>query len=108
MPDRPGAQYRDHPNAIAGHAAMPRPLADYADFQFLTQCPTPACKFRRFPVAPVAAARPGITVADALGRLRCQDCNARPEIVLLARERLGTGEEIVALRIEADSWKPMR
>jgi len=59
MPDRPGAQFRDHPHMVAGRAAMPRPLADFAGYEFATQCPLPACRFRRFPVAPIAAARGG-------------------------------------------------
>jgi hypothetical protein len=106
--DRPGAQFQDHPNMLAGRAALPRPLVEFAAFEFATQCPTPACKFRRFAVAPIAEARPGLTVADALARLRCRDCGEAPEIVLLCRERLGTGEESLALRIEADAWKPLR
>jgi hypothetical protein len=108
MPDRPGAQFADHPNVIAGRAAMPRPLADFAAYEFVTQCPTPACQFRRFPVAPIAARRPGLTVADTLARLRCQGCGARPEIVLMTKDRLGTGEESIALRIEADAWRTVR
>jgi hypothetical protein len=66
-PDKPGAQFQDHPNMVAGRAALPRPLADFAAYEFATQCPTPTC---RFPVAPIAARWPGMTVADALTRLR--------------------------------------
>ncbi len=108
MLDKPGAQYRNHPNMAAGRAALPRPLAEFAGYEFATQCPTPACRFRRFPVAPIAAARPGITVADALARLRCSDCGARPEIVALSKPSINAGETWLALRIEADAWKPLR
>jgi hypothetical protein len=80
MPDKPGAQFQDHPHMAAGRAAMPHRLADYADFQFLTQCPSPACRFRRFPVAPVVAARFGITATDALARLCCRDNSPLPRL----------------------------
>jgi hypothetical protein len=51
---------------IAGRAALPRPLVDFCAYEFATQCPTPACRFRRFPVAPIVAARPELSVAEAL------------------------------------------
>jgi hypothetical protein len=105
MPDKPGAQFQDHPNTGAGRAALPRPLAEFAAYEFATQCPTPTCRFRRFPVAPIAARRPGLTVADTLARLRCQSCGARPEIVILMKDSISGGVESVALRIEADSWR---
>jgi hypothetical protein len=84
---------------------MPRPLRDFADYPFATQYLTPACRFRRFPVAPIAAARPGITVADALARLRCRDCGQPPEIALLVKDSVSGGAESLALRIEADRWR---
>jgi hypothetical protein len=90
-------------------AALPCcPLADFADHEFAMQCPTAACRFRRFPVALIAAARLGFTVADALTRLQCRDCGARPEIVLLVKDSVDGSAESLALRIEADWWKPMR
>jgi hypothetical protein len=79
MTDKPGVQFHDHPNMTAGRAALSHRLANFADHEFATQCPTPACRFRRFPVAPIAEARPGITVAEALARLRCVDCGEAPE-----------------------------
>jgi hypothetical protein len=103
--DKPGAQFQDHPNLVAGCAAMPRPLANFAGYEFTTQGPTPACRFRRFPVASIAAGRPGLTVADALARLQCQGCGARPEIVLLVKDSISGGAESIALRIEADAWR---
>jgi hypothetical protein len=108
MPDRPGVQFHDHPNMVAGRAALPRLLADFVDHEFGVQCPTPACRFRRFPVAPIVAAQPAVMVGEALARLRCQDCGEPPEIVLLTRERLGVSAESLALRIEADAWRPSR
>jgi hypothetical protein len=78
MPDKPGAQFQNHPNMIAGRAALPQPLAAFAAYEFATQCPTPTCRLRRFSVAPIAARRTGLTVADALARLRrlgsCANC----------------------------------
>jgi hypothetical protein len=108
MPDKPGAQYRDHPNMVAGRAALPRSLADFAAHEFATQCPTAACRFRRFAVAPIAARRPGLTVADTLARLRCQSCGARPEIVLLMRNSISDGAECLELRIQDDARRPIR
>jgi hypothetical protein len=108
MPDRPGAQHHDHPNALAGRATLPRLLADFVDHEFGVQCPTPACRFRRFPVAPIVAAQPAVTVGEALGRLRCGDCGERPEIVVLMKTNISGGAECMALRIEADAWKPLR
>ncbi|MGG5890187.1 hypothetical protein ACLF3G_24010 [Falsiroseomonas sp. HC035] len=108
MTHRPGAQFQDHANMVAGRAALPRPLSDFEDFQFATQCPSPACRFRRFPVAAIAASRPGITVGDALARLRCQACGQPPEIVALSKPSVNAGETWIALRIEADQWKPVR
>jgi hypothetical protein len=108
MPDKRGAQFQDHPNVIGGRAALPRPLAVFAAYEFAMQCPTPTCRFRRVPVAPIAAARPALTVADALARLRCRDCGARPEIVALSRPSLNAGEEFLVIRCEATRWKPMR
>ncbi|MGK7871719.1 hypothetical protein [Falsiroseomonas sp. E2-1-a20] len=107
-PPRPSAQFDDHPNVVAGRAALPRPLEDFAAYEFATQCPTPACRFRCFPVAPIAEARPGVTVAGALAELRCRDCGEPPEIVLLTKDSLSGSAEGLALRIEADPWKPLR
>jgi hypothetical protein len=70
--------------------------------------PTPTCRFQRFPVAPIAARRPGLTVADTLARLHCQGCGARPEIVLLVKNSISGGAESIALRIEADAWRPIQ
>jgi hypothetical protein len=82
---KPGTQFQDHPNVVVGRAAMPRPLAKFAACEFATQCPTSTCRFRRFPVGPIVAARLGITVADALARLRCRDNFPLPR---LRRSRL--------------------
>jgi hypothetical protein len=49
MRDKPGASSPDHPNLVAGRAALPRPLADLAAFE---------------PTTPIASARPGITVDE--------------------------------------------
>jgi hypothetical protein len=95
----------ESPTRAAGRAALPRLLADFFDYEFAVQCPKPACLFRRFPVGPIAAARPGITVADALARLRCQDCGQAPEIVGLSRPTVNAGETWLALRVEADRWR---
>jgi hypothetical protein len=54
-------------------------------------------------VAPIAARRPGLTVADTLARLRCQGCGARLEIVILMEDSISGGAECLALRIEANS-----
>jgi hypothetical protein len=48
MPDKLGAQFHDHPNTVTGRAALPRLLADFIQYEFVVQCPTPACRFRRF------------------------------------------------------------
>jgi hypothetical protein len=37
MPNKPGAQFQDHPNMIAGRAAMPRLLADFVSYKFCVQ-----------------------------------------------------------------------
>jgi hypothetical protein len=65
MPDKPGEQFQDHPNTVAGRAALPRPLAEFAAHEFATQCPTATCRFRRFPVAPIVAARLDVLLAVA-------------------------------------------
>jgi hypothetical protein len=56
--DKPGAQYRDHPNMVAGRAALPRLLADFVSHGFGVQCPTQACQFQTVPAgeAPFASA----------------------------------------------------
>jgi hypothetical protein len=108
MPDRPGSQHQDHPNMVAGRAALPRLLADFVAHEFGVQCPTPACRFQRFPVAPIVAALPAVTVGEALVRLRCQDCGERPEIVVLMKTNISGSAECIALRIEADAWRPIR
>lgn len=72
MHGKPGSQYRDHPNMAAGRAALPRPLADFANHEFAVQCPTFSCRFRRFPAARIAEAQAGITVGEAL-----PGCDAR-------------------------------
>lgn len=95
----------EHPNRVAGRAALPRPLADFADYEFGVQCPSPACRFRRFQAGPIAAARPGITVGEALARLRCADCGKPPEIVGLSKSSVSGGETWLALRVEADAWR---
>jgi hypothetical protein len=82
MPDKPGAQFRDHPNMADGRDALPRPLAEFATYAFATQCPTPACRFRRFPVAQIAAA--------------------------LSLPSMNAGETWLALQIEADRWRSIR
>jgi hypothetical protein len=105
---RPGSQLRDHPNMVAGRAALPRLLADFVDHEFGVQCPTPSCRFRRFPIAPIVAAQPAVTVGEALARLRCSDCDKPPEIVGLSKPSVNAGEIWLALRIEADAWRPIR
>jgi hypothetical protein len=106
MTHRPGAQFQDHSNMVAGRATLPRLLADFVDYG--VQCTTPACRFRRFPVAPIVAARQDDTVGEALGRLRCGDCGKPPEIVIMTKESLNAGAHCLALRIEADSWRSIR
>jgi hypothetical protein len=93
---------------VAGRAALPRLLADFVDHEFGVQCPTPACRFRRFPVAPIVAAQPAVTIGEALARLRCGDCGEPPEIVILTKATLNAGAECLALRIEAHAWRPIR
>ncbi len=68
---------------------------------------TPACRFRRFPVAPIVAACQDVTVGEALARLRCQDCG-QPEIVLLIKDSISGGAGSIALGIEAHNWRPIR
>jgi hypothetical protein len=108
MSDRPGAQFQDHPNMVAGRAVLPRPLADFAAYELATQCPVPTCRFRRFPVAHTAAAGPGVTVAETLDRPRCQDCGEAPEIAALSLPSVNAGVTWLALRIKADAWRPIR
>jgi hypothetical protein len=93
---------------VVGRAALPRPLADFVDYEFGVQCPTPACRFRRFPVASIVAAQPAVTVGEALARLRCQDCGQPPEVVGLSKPSVNAGENWLALRVEADAWRLIR
>lgn len=72
MTDCFGARFQSHPNMVADRAALPRLLAG-----FVAQYSTPACQVRRFPVAPIAAARQDVTVSETLARLRCPDCGQR-------------------------------
>jgi hypothetical protein len=92
----------------ASRAALSHRLANFTDHELASQCPTRDCRFRRFSVAPIAEARFDIIVAEALARLRCAECGEAPEIVLLVRDSISGGVESIALRVEADAWRPMR
>jgi hypothetical protein len=52
--------------------------------------------------------RQDVTVGEALTRLRCQDCGKAPEIVELSKPSVNAEETWLALRIEADTWRPIR
>ncbi|MGK7871658.1 hypothetical protein [Falsiroseomonas sp. E2-1-a20] len=108
MPDKPGAQFQDHPNMVAGRATRPRALADFAAYQFATQCPTPALPLPALPGGADRHGRPSLTGGEALDRLRCQAGGQPPEIAGLSLLSVNVGKTWPALRIEAEAWRPGR
>ncbi|MGK7871083.1 hypothetical protein [Falsiroseomonas sp. E2-1-a20] len=103
MANKPGAQFRDHPtwspDAPPCRGCWPTSSAINSRRN---------ARRRPAPVAPIAEARPGIAVGEALARLRCQACGQPPEIAALSLPSVKAGETWLALRIEADRWKPNR
>jgi hypothetical protein len=81
------------------------PLAHFADHAFVVQCPTPACRYRRIPVATVLAKRRLLNVAEAVDRLRCQICGEPSEIAGMAKANVSQGEQWLLLRGQGLRWR---
>jgi hypothetical protein len=90
---------------IEGRIALWKPLRHFAGYEFVVQCTTAACRPRRIAVASVLAQRPGLNVAEALDRLRCQPCSAAAEIAGMARTRVSCGEQWLLLRGHGLRWR---
>jgi transposase len=89
------------PRAVTqGRTALSKPLAHFAGYEFVVQCPMPACRYRRVTVAPILARYPGLSVADAIDKLRCQPCRAPVKVNdTLTFERLVLAAFAVMARI---------
>lgn len=94
------------PQAVTqGRMALSKPLAHFAGYEFVVQCPTPACRYRRVAVARILARHPGLSVADAIDKLRCQPCRAPVAIAGLARANASYGEHWLLLRGSGLRWR---
>ena len=88
-----------------GRAALTAPLAHFASYEFVIQCTTPACRPRRISAASVLAKRPGLSVTEALEKLRCQPCGAPLKIAGMARANTSSGEHWLVLRGCGLRWR---
>jgi hypothetical protein len=90
---------------IEGRTARWKPLRHFAGYEFVVQCTTAACRPRRIAVASVLAKRPGLHVAEALDKLRCQPCGATAEIARMARANVSSSEHWLLLRGGGLRWR---
>ena len=99
------ADASEAPAVAEGLAALAKPLACFGCYEFVLQCPTPACGYRHAAVDPLLAARPQLSVAEILAKLRCRSCSAPPEIVGMCTPNASYGFHWLLLRGHGRRWR---